>query len=153
MIEGPWSLERIDLVRQRRLAETTRRLIMDFLSPPWLRAPRRLSPTPGGSLRTSTTSAFPTQGAIDELLADSEPTLRDYVCYVLLDFVTADRDLTEPALASRLELCRRLDIVGRFGEVVVKELGLAKKQFAKLERDAAAMVAQLQKAHETAQKT
>jgi len=50
--------------------------------------------------------------------------------------------LTEPALAAALVFTKELGLASRLGELAIKELGLAKKQFAKLERDAAAIVAQ-----------
>jgi hypothetical protein len=143
MIQGAWSMERLDLVRQRRLSAATRRLLQEFLEPAWLRsdavlAHARLFFADFGSEEPAKPPATP---GFLELLDCAEPSLHDYFCYVLLDFVTVDRDATEPALAAALLLCRRAGLAKRFGEIAVKELGLAKKQFAKLERDAEAIVA------------
>lgn len=140
MIEGPWSLERIDLTRQRRLRDATRQLFEHFLAPAWLRtesilAHARLFFADLGA------AADPGTPFIEEMLAHAAPSLQDYVCYLLLDFITVDREMTEPCLAAALLLCQRLDLTGRFSELAQKELSMSKKQFAKVERDAAGIVA------------
>ena len=66
--------------------------------------------------------------------------MQDYYCYVLLDFVTTDRDLDEAPLAAAFRLTERLDLMKRFEEIVRKELGLRKKQLEKIRRDAEQIV-------------
>ena len=56
-------------------------------------------------------------------MAQGDATLRDYFCYVMLDFVTVDRDLGDVALAAALVWSRRLNLKERFADLAQKELG------------------------------
>src|SRR5262249_18905746 len=69
-------------------------------------------------------------------LKDADQPLRDYFCYVLLDFAAAERCLEDLPLSAALVLARRLDVDPRFSEFATKELGLSKKQFAKIDASA-----------------
>jgi hypothetical protein len=64
----------------------------------------------------------------------------------MLDFVTVDRDLYDVALAAVLVLSRRLGLKERFAELAQKELALGKKAFAKIDKDAEALLAKLEAA-------
>ncbi|NQU21004.1 MAG: hypothetical protein HQ567_06940, partial [Candidatus Nealsonbacteria bacterium] len=55
-------------------------------------------------------------------------------CYVLLDFVTADRDLEEFPLAAALVLTDELGLKDRFVEIARRELRLRKKQLEKIDK-------------------
>ena len=55
--------------------------------------------------------------------------------YVLLDFVTADRDLEELPLAAALVLAEKLGLKDRFAEIAKRELRLRKKQLETIDQD------------------
>jgi Peptidase family M48 len=149
MIEGKPLLMRLDLLAQRRVAATTRRLLERLLAPTWFRSEAVLAHArlffedfaPPGDNHAENDA---------DTLADLDPALRDYYCYVLLDFVTADRDLTDPALAAAIVLSRRLGLAERFAELAIKELGVGKRAFAKIDRDAEALLARTNEATSTA---
>ena len=64
----------------------------------------------------------------------------------MLDFATVDRDLGDVALSASIVLSRRLGIDKRFAELAQKELTLGKKAFAKIEKDAEAILAKTEAA-------
>jgi hypothetical protein len=70
----------------------------------------------------------------DDIRSDDKP-MQDYYCYVLLDFVTADRDLEELPLAATLVLSEKFGLKARFAEIARKELRLRKKQFEKIDEE------------------
>jgi hypothetical protein len=70
----------------------------------------------------------------EDLHTDDRP-MQDYYCYVLLDFVTADRDLEELPLAAALVLAEKLGMKERFGEVAKRELRLRKKQLESIDQE------------------
>ena len=76
-----------------------------------------------------------------DLRCDDAKT-RDYFCYILLDFASADRDLEEAPLAAALLLSDELGLGERFRQLAAKELNLRKKQIQTLETDAGRIVAQ-----------
>jgi hypothetical protein len=73
---------------------------------------------------------------LTEQLERADQSLQEYYCYVLLDFVAADRDLEEAPLAAALTLCERLGVAKRFSLIAARELGMTKKRLAAIERDA-----------------
>ncbi|MSU80508.1 MAG: hypothetical protein EXS16_20770 [Gemmataceae bacterium] len=138
MIQGPMRLDQFDLLSQKRTARRTRELLELLLAPAWYRtdtvtthAKRFVADfMPNGTIAPAT---------IDELKRDADQahaSWRDYLCFVMLDFVTVDRDLGDVALASAIVLSRKLGLDERFIELAQKELGMTKKAFAKVEKDA-----------------
>ena len=75
-------------------------------------------------------------------LEAADSTLRDYFCYVLLDFAAADQSLDDLPLSAALVTARQVGLGQRFSEIAAKELGLPKKRFAKIEANAERRVAE-----------
>ncbi|HEV3119231.1 MAG TPA: M48 family metalloprotease [Gemmataceae bacterium] len=145
MIQGAPTLDRLDLLGQQRVAGTTRRLLKLFLAPAWSQTEPLLAHA------RLFFSDFAADGMSEESVLMNElqalaPSLRDYYCYVLLDFVAVDRELVENSLASALVLSKRLGFGERFTELAQKELGISKRHFGKIERDAEAIVARASEA-------
>jgi hypothetical protein len=142
VIEGPPRLEELDLLGQQRISRLTRRLIGRFLGPPWLRTEPTLA-----HARLFFDDFNPDEAARDadqklaEDLKTEDEKLRDYYCYLLLDFAVADRELEEAPLAAALLLAEELSLGDRFRQLAVKELNLRKKQMQSLESEASAIVA------------
>jgi hypothetical protein len=73
--------------------------------------------------------------ALADDLRTADAAMQDYYCFVLLDFVTADRDLEELPLAAALGLSEKLGLRDRFAEIAQRELRLRKKQLEKIDDD------------------
>ncbi|MBI5160607.1 MAG: M48 family metalloprotease [Micrococcales bacterium] len=128
MLAGPPSLAHIDLQGQVELTSLTEELLKALLEPAFLRTEAVL-----GHARmffAFEELAAPAEGAVAALAAlvdRGDGSLRDYVCYLLLDVVAADPDLEEVALAGAGEMAERLGVLERFAALAVVELGLRKK--------------------------
>jgi Zn-dependent protease with chaperone function len=141
MLEGAPELNKLDLLAQKTVAALTRRLIDVFLSRPWMQSEQVLAHArlffedyaPPESLLEDRTLA-------DDLRTDDRP-MQDYYCYVLLDFVTADRDLEELPLAAAILLTEKLGLKDRFVEIVRRELRLRKKQLETIDQDKESLLA------------
>ncbi|MBN1346706.1 MAG: M48 family metalloprotease [Phycisphaerae bacterium] len=141
MIEGPPSLDGMDVLSQRQIMSLTRRLIETLLCERWMRSDLVMA-----HARLFFEDLQPMDGqapadAISEIARVEDEKLAKYLCYVLLDFAVCDRELEEPSLAAGLLLSRRLGLEKRFRDIATKELKLRKKQFDKLEAEAEAIVA------------
>src|SRR4029077_19036058 len=109
MIEGESALDELDLIGQARLAGSTRRLLEHFLQPKWFQTPAVLghaklffddfeAKSEGrsdakGKVRSANDESpaeTPPLPPSPFLLPPADPRLREYLCYVLLDFVTVD---------------------------------------------------------------
>jgi hypothetical protein len=141
MIEGPLALDRLDLLGQQKVAQTTRRLLRLFLAPEWFHSEPVLAHARLFFEDFAAREGPREQAELKEELKDCDPSLREYYCYLLLDFVAVDRELSNTALAAALVLARQLDLGARLGEIAQKELGITRKQLAKIEREADALVA------------
>ena len=72
----------------------------------------------------------------------SDPKLREYVCYLLLDFVTADPELDEKPLAAALDMSRRLDIEAPFEKLAARELKMKVRDVRRIKEQAVEMLAE-----------
>lgn len=142
MIRGPLGLNNLDLIGQQDVAGLTRSVVDELISPKWFQTDavlahaRMLFETydgPGVKGREGS--------GLAEVVRDCDPQLRDYFCYLILDFVSADRDLEDAPRAAGLLFSDRYGFGDRFGEVMSKELGLRKKQLEVLRQDAESIVA------------
>ena len=140
MLEGRAALETLDLLGQQRLERLTRRLIGQLLAPAWFQT----DPVLAHARLFFADFAPPAPGPADPALAAEAQalgrSLQEYLCFVMLDFVTADRSLEDMPLAAALECSRALGLEAVFCPLAVKELGLKKKAFEKLAATAAKML-------------
>lgn len=146
MIEGGLSLQRLDLLGQKRAAKLTRQFFDSLLAPSWFRTEGILA----HAARFFPDYQPSTEPPLDSLRGELEAgddCFRDYFGYLMLDFLTADRELGDPAVAAAIVLARKLDLDERFAELVHKELGVGKKAYAKIEKDAESILARTAAAH------
>jgi hypothetical protein len=135
MMEGPLSLEELDLIGQARLSELTRRLLLELLKPRWFQSSAAL--THARLFFEDFAPAGPEHedaGVFEEIQAAGS-RLQDYFCYVLLDFAAIDPELEEAPIAAGLLASERLGCLHRFEELVMKELGATKKRITKLKKE------------------
>jgi hypothetical protein len=144
MIEGADVLDNLDLSGQRRMVKNTRRLLEYFLQPEWFQTPSVL-----GHAKLFFDDFHPA-AAKDALMPDafksSDFKTREYLCYVLLDFVTADPELDDMPLAAALELSRQLAFDTQFEKLAAKELKLKIRDVRKIKVQAAEMLAKAEAA-------
>jgi hypothetical protein len=83
---------------------------------------------------------FAPEGYEDEpllaTLRSADVSVRDYFCYLLLDFVTVDPELEHEPLRAAFTLASLLGWDERFEELAVKELKLKKREAQRLRADA-----------------
>ena len=138
MIAGGLALDELDLLDQRRLTRLTRRLIAQLLRPAWFRTAAVL-----GHAALFFADVRPA-GADDPGLPDElrfeDPKLREYLCYVLLDFAAADPELDELPVAAAWDWSRRLGLDAAFEKLLVSDLGLKPRAVKRLSQQAAELL-------------
>jgi len=144
MIEGVETLDSLDLIGQTRMMKNTRRLLECFLQPKWFQTAAVL-----GHAKlffdNFQPAAMKDASALDAFKSSDSKT-REYLCYVLLDFVTADPELDEMPLAAALELSRQLEFDAQFEKLAARELKLKVRDVRKLREQAAEMLAKAEAA-------
>ena len=71
----------------------------------------------------------------------TDPKLREYFCFLLLDFATADPELDDLPLAAALELSRQLALDEQFEKLAARELKMKIRDVRKLKDQAAGLLA------------
>ncbi len=138
MVEGTTALEDLDLLGQKRLTSATRRMLECLLRPKWFQTSATL-----GHAKLFFDGFQPANGdtpTIDDLKFSDEK-LREYLCYVLLDFAKADPELEELPLAAALELSRQLEFDAQFEKLAAKELKMRVRDIRKIKEQAPEMLA------------
>jgi hypothetical protein len=139
MIEGAEAFDRMDLMGQTRMMKGTRLLLEQFIQPKWFQTPAVLGHAKlfFADFQPATTK----DAAVLDVFKSGDAKLREYLSYVLLDFVTADPELDEMPLAAALELSRHLEFDAQFEKLAAKELNLKVRDVRKLKEQAAEMLA------------
>jgi hypothetical protein len=144
MIENASTLDELDLLGQLRTTNFTRSMLQRLLRPKWFQTNAVL-----GHARLFFSDFKPATTREDPdlyPLRDSDAALRDYLCYLLLDFTVVDPDLDEMPLAAALELSRELNMDANFEKLVARELHVKARDVKRLKEQAAAMLARAETA-------
>jgi hypothetical protein len=142
MIEGRLDLGRLSLLGQQRLTELTRRVLLRFLEPAWLQTEplvahaRLFFP----ALDLEAQLGLDVDAMRDEL-DDIGDSIRNYLCYVLLDLASVDPQLEQAPLAAALALADDLGIGEAFLAKASEELDLGKRVLTRLRRESAKIAA------------
>jgi Zn-dependent protease with chaperone function len=139
VIEGGLVLDELDLLGQDKLADLSRLLIGELLSPAWFQTPATLAHA--CAYFPDFKPVVPASGAFDDALHFIDTDTRDYLCYLLLDFAVLDKDLEDAPLAAAFVLSHRLELGATFEQIATRELRLTKRQLTKLKKNAAETLA------------
>jgi hypothetical protein len=135
MIEGAAGLEDLDLIGQTQLTSTTRQFLEVFLCPRWFQTEPVLA---HARLFFNDFRAGAVSGAPPLVV---EQRLKDYFCFLMLDFATVDPDLEQLPLAAAFEWSKLMGIEPEFDKHAAKELKLKARAMTKLKNEAAGMLA------------
>jgi hypothetical protein len=127
MLHGPLAIDALDLLGQRELTEVTRTLLDHVLAETWMRTEPLL-----GHARLYFPELEPAAPAtpvpnLEARLAAAHASVRDYVCFLLLDFAAADPTLDDVPLAHVLQLAQQMGLRDRLEELANRELRITKK--------------------------
>jgi hypothetical protein len=153
MVEGSLDLGRLSLVGQGRLSALTRRLLVRYLEPSWLRTEPILAHARlfFPDLEIDGTQGTKAPGAPEESdgpdfrplkdeIARSTDSVAKYLGYVLLDLATVDGNLEEGPLAAAVRLSEDLQIADAFLSLAGEELELGKRALTRLKKESANIV-------------
>ena len=147
MVEGPLDLGRLSLLGQQRLTGLTRRLLVRYLQPAWLRTESLLAHSRLFFPDLDPAGEDDARPLADEIRDVSE-SVRRYLAYVLLDMATVDRALDEGPAAAGLRLAEELGFDRLFLEMAVEEIPLNKRAAARLKKESAQILADAARAAE-----
>lgn len=128
MIEGLIDLDQLDIFRQKELSALTKEVLQLFLKPKWFQSIIVLS---------LAKQYFPDFGPGDNILLDrktaetissSNQSIKDYLGYVLFDFVLADPSLEEVPAGWAFQFSEDIHLRETFDTIIKKEMKLSEKR-------------------------
>jgi hypothetical protein len=142
MVQGPRSMDALDLLDQQALTESTRLVIENLLAPGWFRSdavlaharsffPELTAPRAGNPLDA---------GVLDK-------SVQEYLAYVLFDFAVVDEALGEAALAHTLRHAEAMGIGEPFERIARDEMKLTKRSIEELRKKAPAVLERAEAQH------
>lgn len=159
LVEGPLELKSMDLLRQQQMTDLTAEFVCAFLADEWMQtnlmlehARRFLTSSDADSIPNLAEIARQlTAGKLSEstwahahleqALEECDEQLRNYFCYILLDFATCDPDLEEGPLAAAFLFAQEVGLLEEFRDLAAAELRLSRRLLRKTEKDAEKLVA------------
>lgn len=127
LVEGPRTVEALDLLEQRELTSLTREVIRAIVAPEVMRTE---------CVMTHARRFFPDEtfaAGSPPVALQLEPSIAEYFAYVLLDFAVIDPDLEDEGLAWMTRAARELGLRDAFQKVARKELRLSAATFGAIE--------------------
>lgn len=137
-IEGPADTAELDLLRQKQLSQFTRALLAHALQPVGMRSELMLSHIKlfFDDFKTKECAPPPeSQLAMLKRPPWNTPSVTNYLCYVLIDIATADRNLDELPIASALATAETWGFKDKLIPMLRKELKLRKNQIDQCDRE------------------
>src|SRR5690606_8053835 len=95
MIEGWTDLDQLDIFKQRELSDVTFEFIELFLKPKWFQSPLIVGHANQFFANFTRNSDALLDMEFREKIEESHPSVKDYFCYLMLDFVLLDPGLEE----------------------------------------------------------
>ncbi len=129
MICGPLNLGTLDIFEQVELSQMTNDLIQLIVRPKWNNTAGVMN------LSEKYFSGFTKKDDINnteslvERFEKSHHSIKDFVCYVLLDFARVDSDLEGLVLGHTLQIAEFLSLSAEYEKVIRKELKLTARDF------------------------
>ncbi|MDP6445620.1 MAG: M48 family metalloprotease [Pirellulaceae bacterium] len=140
IVEGKRELEHLDLLGQRDIELQTRSLLTALLSPPWFQTDAVINHAKLFFADFAVDKSIAVDQLANHLSIESE-SLRDYFCFLLLDFCTVDRRLEDGPLSQAIHIARSVGLGEAFATVAQRELRVRKTQYEKVEQDVDAVLA------------
>ena len=128
MIEGISNLDQLDIFRQQELALLTKDFLRLFLKPKWFQSTMVISL----AKQYFTDFSF-TENALltEQMLAKvdkAHQSIKDYLGYVLLDFVLADPSLEEIPSGWAFQFAEDLQLKDTYNDIIKKEMKFSDKK-------------------------
>lgn len=128
MIEGVTDLDQLDIFKQKELAQFTRHFLQLFLKPRWFQTTLTLSQARQFFPDFSIDENILLSEAMTQLTAEAHSGIKEYLSYLLLDFVLVDPSLESIPFGWAFQFAEDLRIKESFEAIVKKELRLSEKQ-------------------------
>ena len=142
-LKGPTRLDQLDLLGQEDLSDLTRQLFEHLLAPSWFQTEAVLAHARLFFEDFQLDPEDSPPAALDQdlrrRLTFEDPSMKDYIAFLLLDFV-ALAEAEDPPLTAAFHIAETLDLGERFGELAHRELRLTRRRVNQIRKKARDLV-------------
>ena len=128
MIEGYSNLDQLDIFKQKELANLTRQYLQLFLKPKWFQSTMVISQ----AKQYFTDFSLDAKAVLDEktieLLSALHTSVKDYLAYVLLDFVLIDPTMEEIPAGWAIQFAEDAQLKDMYDAILKKEMKFSDKK-------------------------
>ncbi len=146
LIQGEMKLDEMDFISQQSLSKQTKAFLQKHLAAEWLHTDATLGHA--GLFFHDFRESLKSPEIFDLDLSSVDQKIRDYFCYLLIDFAVADRELDENSIAASFVTAESLELADTLEPLIRKELKLLKKDVSRIREDAIEIVAKAIQEHE-----
>lgn len=133
MICGPLNLSSLDIFEQVEMSELTDDLIQLIVRPKWINTASVMNLCTKYFSNFRKLEDLTSVEIITEQIENSHNSVKDYVCYVLLDFSKVDSDLEGLGMGHTLQIAELLSISKEYESIVRKKLKLTARDFKQMQ--------------------
>ncbi|GAA5022271.1 hypothetical protein GCM10011506_01270 [Marivirga lumbricoides] len=133
MICGPLNLNSLDIFEQVEMSELTERLIQLIVRPKWINTASIMNLCTKYFSNFTKSESLEKIEAIAERIESAHDSVKEYACYVLLDFTMVDSDLEGLGMGHTLQIAELLSISKEYENIVRKELKLTARDFKQIQ--------------------
>jgi len=128
MIEGTAGLNQLDIFKQKMMSELTHRFMQLLLKPKWFQTSLTLSHAKQFFPKFSMDSSATLSKELLTSVNDSHNSIKEYLCYLLLDFVIVDPALELVPFGCAFQFAEDLQLKDVFDNIVKKEFNFSDKK-------------------------
>lgn len=129
MICGPLDLNTLDIFEQVEMSDFTNDIIQLIVRPKWINTATVMNLCQKYYSSFSKKENVENVERIGEEIEGAHHSVRDYVCYVLLDFAKVDGDLEGLGMAHTLQIAELLSLSKEYEKIIRKELKMSARDF------------------------
>ena len=142
LIEGNLDLNNLDIFSQKEMLNHTIDCIHFITKPNWMQT-GKVQNLAKQYLRDNKNAKHPTAEEFTKIIDASSISVKNYFCYLLLDFAKVDSDMEGVALGHSFELSEIFGLKEEFEKIVKKEFKLSARDFKSLQIKVTEEVAQM----------
>ncbi len=128
MIEGSVDLDQLDIFKQKDLAQLTRQFLQLFIKPGWFQSTMILSQAKQYFADFALDEKALLTEALVERIQTAHQSIRDYLGYVLLDFVLVDASLEEIPSGWAFQFAEDMGLKESYDAIIKKEMKFSDKR-------------------------
>ncbi|MEO7522812.1 MAG: M48 family metalloprotease [Ferruginibacter sp.] len=128
MIQGMSELDQLDIFDQSTLSKLTKQLLQLFLKPKWIQTTMLLSQAKQYFPDFVPDEKLLLTDAVILFISGADNSIKDYLCYVLLDFVLIDPQLEDVPAGWAFQFAEDLQLKENFDTIIKKEMKFSDKK-------------------------